>query len=66
MNEERIRAFAAQAAWYHTIQLRPDVKTTGIFDHAPFLGHYRFPDNLSGLGAGSVRHIQKRRILRGG
>jgi tRNA (mo5U34)-methyltransferase len=49
MNEERIRAFAAQAAWYHTIQLRPDVRTAGIFDHASFLDHYRFPDDLSGL-----------------
>jgi tRNA (mo5U34)-methyltransferase len=49
MNEERVRAFAAGAAWYHTIPLRPDVRTAGVFDHTPYLHQYGFPDRLSAL-----------------
>jgi tRNA (mo5U34)-methyltransferase len=36
-------------AWYHTLDLGEGVRTKGMFDHAPVLGHYPIPDDLSGM-----------------
>lgn len=35
--------------WYHTIDLRNGVRTPGVFDHAPILDQYRFPERLDGM-----------------
>jgi tRNA (mo5U34)-methyltransferase len=35
--------------WYHTLDLGDGVKTPGVFDHAPILHLYRFPERLDGL-----------------
>ena len=34
--------------WYHTIELAPGLVTPGLFDHRPYVDHYRLPEDLSG------------------
>ncbi len=48
MDGSRIREFASQGKWYHTICLAPGVVTAGVYDHAPFLSQYGFPESLAG------------------
>ncbi len=45
---DRLLEFATQAQWYHTIELYPGLRTSGTYDHSPYLHHYGFPQSLSG------------------
>jgi 2-polyprenyl-3-methyl-5-hydroxy-6-metoxy-1,4-benzoquinol methylase len=49
ISQERLEAFAREAPWYHTIELAPGLRTKGVYDHEPYLGHYGFPSSLAGL-----------------
>jgi tRNA (mo5U34)-methyltransferase len=40
-----------EQSWYHTIELAPDLTTTGWFDLRPYLGRYGLPDRMDGMRA---------------
>ena len=46
--QQRILARIDGIEFYHTIELGHGIRTSGAFDHHPFLHHYRLPDRLDG------------------
>jgi len=46
-----VRARAASATWYHTLELAPGLVTPGMFDHRPYVDRYGLPADLSGKRA---------------
>jgi len=49
--EEIERRVRSVETWYHSIELGQGVVTPGVFDMRPFVGHYRIPEDLSGVEA---------------
>ena len=48
LTPDQLRAEVGKYPWYHTLDLGNGVVTPGMFDHAPSLGHYPIPADLSG------------------
>jgi 2-polyprenyl-3-methyl-5-hydroxy-6-metoxy-1,4-benzoquinol methylase len=45
---ERLRSFAREAYWYHTLEFPEGIQTAGAIQHQPYLHFYGFPPSLAG------------------
>lgn len=51
VGRDDLRAQVESTAWYHTLELGPDLVTPGLFDHRTYVERYGLPDDLTGLRA---------------
>lgn len=49
--KQKILQEISTVEWYHTIDIGHGVATPGMFDHRPYLAHYKLPEDLSGKRA---------------
>ena len=47
-SDEELRRRAAEITWFHTMDLRPGLRTTGIYDPSRTLPRLHLPDRLAG------------------
>ena len=46
IKSQAIKEFIKKAYWYHTIEFKKNLKTSGVYDHRPCLKYYCFPKSL--------------------